>query len=102
MEGMMKKYTRKIHIQRLRKMIEKPKPCQLCPAGYKYNPGWRLRSMWTDSGLFEVCNICRDFIKYRPIRHTCPCIGLGKEEAMRRTIEALEAESVTKSHRKEG
>ena len=85
-----KLYTREIHIDRLRKMLKRKKPCSCCPRGYRYtmyNDG-----PWDNSG--EACDICLDFIGLGEFKGnvTCPCYELGEEEALKRTYLALEKE----------
>jgi hypothetical protein len=79
----MRKYTEKIHAQRVEKIMNKKDPCDLCPAG-KYYEGHRIAEMW-DNGL-EACQICKTFVGSKPY---CPCGKFGREEAIRRTRIAL-------------
>jgi hypothetical protein len=86
-------------------MLEKPYPCNCCPAGKRFNHNLSgLGKMWelneTDwYGWIEICQVCRKFIglksDYTYIKNLilyCPCNVLGKEKALRRTYEALENE----------
>ncbi len=84
-----KVYTREIHIERLRKMLNRKKPCSCCPKGYRYtmfNSG-----PWDNSD--EACKICKEFVGI-PSGHktTCPCYELGMDEAIEVTLAALEKE----------
>ena len=88
------KYTQEIHIKQLRKMLKLPEPCELCPAKIGNH---RIFLGWRDLHYLKICSICRKFIglksssKYmESLNKKCPCNVLGKEEALRRTIEALE------------
>lgn len=96
---MKRKYTTRIHVQRVKRVLEKPDPCNLCPASRRYQPGHNAKEMWFDSfgcegTVFPVdndpCIICRKFLGLggRPWR--CPCKQLGKEEAIRRAHLAVE------------
>ena len=94
----MRKYTVKIHRQRLLRMLKKKEPCLYCPASRHYAMGvGTLSGMWTNFGNYpwlknNICGICRSFIglKSEPsgIR-VCPCHVLGKKRALKRTYEAL-------------
>ena len=93
----MKKYTRKIHIKRLRGMLKRKEPCLCCPVGRRYSPFWDGMNMW--ASLNVACGICRVFIGLigddwilGNARSRCPCLVLGEEEALKRTIIALDKE----------
>lgn len=92
------KYTRKIHLERLKKMMELDEPCCWCPAhiGFRYGDDHYYP---TSS---DPCRVCAETVGIElgegPERITdsmwqgskCPCFVLGKEEALRRTLEVLE------------
>ena len=89
------KYTKEIHEQRLRKMLDKKEPCNCCPAGRGYQPDtferWGVDVWYGDDG-YAVCSICRTFIGLKPRPSgvkRCPCLVLGKKRALMRTYEAL-------------
>ena len=83
----MRKYTRKIHIQRLREMLKKEELCKCCPATEDFRGSGISGDLW--SSEVHPCAICREFVG---LPSPCPCFALGKEGAIRKTIEALEAE----------
>ena len=88
----MKKYTEAIHRERLKKMLKKKNPCGLCPGAprfkcgkgvlreYVFNPNHRDN---------QICKVCKDFVGMKEKR-SCPCLMLGEEEAIKRTVIALE------------
>ncbi len=93
---MKKKYTRKMHIHRISLMMKRKEPCKGCPAsrgfkGLDYN-----FDMWKGRGGiikgWQWCKICWDFIGMSSDKAMCPCTYLGKEEALKRTLIALEKE----------
>ena len=52
----MKKYTKEIHEQRLRKMLNKKNPCNKCPASayYNYSYSCTTRSLYSEGvGLWS-------------------------------------------------
>ena len=97
---MKKKYTREIHIKRLRGMMKRKKPCNCCPAAPYYgtragNPHWsdlwrRTPERWGDN---NICRICSGFVGIAG--RGCPCHIYGEEEALKRTIIALEKEETS-------
>ena len=82
----MKTYTIADHVGNLKKMLEMEFPCGHCPG------------IWHGLSNYKTiklgCDICRSFIgindknTYPTIN--CPCNVLGKEEALKRTLIALE------------
>ena len=95
----MRKYSIKIHRERLTKMLEKGNVCARCPAARHYDGGnscsemWRI---WTTLGRLSgtyPCKVCMNFVglKYKEGKG-CPCTILGEEEALKRTIKALRKE----------
>ena len=91
------KYTQEVHIKQLRKLLEKPEPCELCPAKIGNPKIIRMFLGCRNLEYLKICSICRKFVglksssKYiESLNKKCPCHVLGKEEALRRTIEALE------------
>jgi len=107
----MKKYTEKIHAQRLLKMLEKDDPCACCPAAKNFYVPTILEgiswlnnadpdTMWSNATreyhydthtitYGEVCEICKHFVGCG--ENGCPCIVFGEQEAIKRTWIALEA-----------
>ncbi len=85
-----RKYTRKIHIERLRKMLEKKDACDLCPGAMYYGAGMHIGMDWSNNN--NVCGICNDLVFLDDEERGCPCRVLGKEEALKRTYLALEKE----------
>jgi len=88
----MRKYTEKIHAERLIKMMERPNPCICCPAAPYYNGSKSVDELWANQ---EPCSICCEFLKYdwwwySPFSAICPCSHLGKETAIKRTWITLE------------
>ena len=84
---MKKRYTEAVHAQRVKKVIEKKRPCDHCPAQPRYVL-LRVFDAWEESQSF-VCKICKNFIGLEPSIF-CPCGELGPKEAVRRTWLALE------------
>ena len=83
---MVRNYTVRRHIRRLEAMIEEPNLCKLCPASMMFNSKEHFDFPWSN----DPCKVCLTFInlKYK-LLHTCPCMQLGKEEAVRRTLKAI-------------
>lgn len=91
----MKKYTEKIHAERLLKILEKKNPCGCCPASRGYATSVTAGDMWN-----EGPKVCVEFVglKYKNINwfdfmngiRNCPCYKLGKSEAIKRTYISLE------------
>lgn len=109
------KYTKKLHAHRLKMMlnrIERDPECQLdtlCPADYFDHNDKLMR--WDEESKKYVfnelkyendkCAVCREFIGSHEERKlfpgsnfkvtvTCPCHVLGCEEAIKRSVKALE------------
>ena len=76
-------YTIAVHIKLLKKMLKKD-VCALCPAGKRFRPFTVLYDRWSSS----PCRICQEFVGIPGIG--CPCCILGEEEAIRRTLLAIE------------
>lgn len=92
---MSKEYTLDFHVKRLEKMLNRENTCDCCPARQNLNPNRVplqmavLNSLWGVNHIdHEVCNMCRNFIDL-DATGGCPCIILGKEEALKRTDKAL-------------
>ncbi len=100
-----KEYTEKIHAERVKKMLKKKGSCGRCPAGRNYSfkieaiKGYWIQSQevrfsWDGRARFpEICKICTNFIGLKPMSRggeCCPCLRLGKRNAIERTIFALE------------
>ena len=90
----MRKYTRKIHIQRLRQMLGRDKPCKHCPPSQNFKANALACDLWCSS-MIDCCTICREFVglaalcKWREVANRCPCHVLGNDEAIKKTVEAL-------------
>ena len=76
------KYTEKIHAKRLLGMLKKKDPCTCCPGASHYD--WNVAAV-SDT----ACKVCQSFIGVR-VTVTCPCLKLGRKEALKRTWIALE------------
>uniref|UniRef100_A0A6M3IPF8 Uncharacterized protein n=1 Tax=viral metagenome TaxID=1070528 RepID=A0A6M3IPF8_9ZZZZ len=84
------KYTERIHVQRLIKMLNKKDPCNCCPAAYYY-AGHNLPYIMWDIDKQNPCVVCTKFVEiYETIGAYCPCNVLGKERAIKRTWEMIE------------
>jgi len=81
---MVRNYTLKRHIKRVRKMLKQKKPCNLCPAMLCFNTKRVRNTPWSNN----PCIVCTSFINLHTL--SCPCYELGKEEAIKRTLIALE------------
>jgi hypothetical protein len=76
---MARKYTEKVHAQRLIKVLESGDTCRKCPASPEYSQGP------------DGCEICLNFILPDCIDiPSCPCYSLGPQEAVKRSWIALE------------
>ena len=85
---MKRKYTEKIHAERLIRILERKNTCDWCPAkahsvvdAYSCNP----LAIWVRDT--DPCTVCLDFVD---AFYHCPCTSLGEEEAIKRTWIALE------------
>ena len=88
----MVKYSVEQHVKNLKKMLKEENPCNLCPSNLDMlNPHYEA----------VICKVCHDFIGLRvfpssKINHAdcrvfpCPCVRLGEEEAIKRTLIAIE------------
>ena len=88
---MKRKYTEKIHAQRLLKMLNKKDPCGWCPAHGRFGQFYIAGSpseMWEIDDGPDPCRVCRRFVSR--LRSGCPCNYFGKKEAIKRTWLALE------------
>ncbi len=87
---MKRKYTEKIHAERLIKMMEMKNPCTRCPAAERFDGNSSPIAMWRlDSLLFSLndsCIVCYTFVE----TNGCPCTHLGQKEAIKRSRIALE------------
>ena len=77
-------YTEKIHAKRLLGMLNKEDPCSCCPAGKGYNFEAFIGDEYRNE---SKCTICRGFVG---VSYGCPCLCLGKDEAIKCTWIALE------------
>ena len=85
-------YTKKMHAYRLSLMLDKPGPCNLCPA-HPIDQWKNWSHITTLMQSDDVCNICRNFIgipKFNLHRHRnlCPCYVRG-EKAISDSYKAL-------------
>ncbi|MBU2346554.1 MAG: hypothetical protein KJ888_20380 [Gammaproteobacteria bacterium] len=87
------KYTLKLHKYRLRIMLKKPRPqiSSLCPAMKGFEvfsfSGWIGDLPGSSGEPSGPCKICQEFIGIKGI---CPCVQLGTELAIERTLELLD------------
>ena len=81
-----RKYTEAVHARRVRKVIEKKRPRNHCPAQPRYVL-LRVFDAWEESQSV-ICGICKDFIGLESSIF-CPCGELGEKEAVKRTRQAL-------------
>ena len=82
-----KLYTLNEHCQRILKMFERSKPCDCCPASSDFADYNKDFADWEGN----QCVVCREFVDVdRPGAWSCPCIILGKDEAIKRTWINLE------------
>jgi len=88
-------YNKNFHAKRVLKMMEREDVCSCCPAMVRFGkagkkikkvPLANAKDKWNELS-FGVCSICQSFVG---LRSGCPCITLGKEEAIKRTWLALE------------
>lgn len=89
------RYTLEYHKKRLKKMLEKENVCTCCPAQKFYMVGSDfLHFVKRDTlGNLDCCTVCQDFVDATD----CPCQVFGKEEAIKRSFNALK-----KSYAKKG
>jgi len=91
-------YNPDIHAKRLIRMFESSECCG-CPVTRKFKPRNRpiplARNPEAEGVMAKVCRLCKTFIKV-PITDSCPCLALGKEEAVKRTWIALEEKGYLK------
>lgn len=75
-------YTQIMHLKRLTKMMEEDEPCRVCPAAAAFGD-------WNFVGLPRACKVCAETVgidlSTRKGQNKCPCLVLGKEEALKRT-----------------
>jgi len=82
---MKRKYTTKIHIERLKKMFKLKEPCRHCPAQRRFTMKEPFE-MWAYNPY--PCDICQEFVHIPSF--DCPCDFLGIEEAIEQTLLAIE------------
>ncbi len=98
----MKKYTEKIHAERLLKMLNRKNPCGHCPAAKRYNSNDGPEALWSLS--VDPCKICSDFLGLESLEDpdlwtensNCPCNRLDPEEAIALTRKALKKKGYLK------
>lgn len=92
----MKTYTIAIHVERLKKMLTKKDPFNLCPVCKYYNWG----RGWKHGFGLHGCDICTDFIGIgqKVVGIRCPCHRLGESEAIKRTFRAIEKYETEGNH----
>ena len=73
-----RRYTMKIHIERVKELLKKDTPCKGCPAGQNFGLGQASReAAWINI----PCGVCAKFAGYRQVGQNnfwCPCLKLGK------------------------
>jgi len=84
----MKKYTEKIHAERLIKILEKKDTCNRCPAASRFDGGKEPKDLWSENS--NPCKICCNFINLTEKNKACPCDEFGSKGAARLTWIALE------------
>ena len=84
---MVRNYTVRRHIKRLKIILDRHNLCKFCPASLKFNSEKNADIPWTNL----PCKICVTFIgiKFKAF-HGCPCHQLGQEETVKRTLKAIE------------
>ena len=95
---MKRKYSEKIHAERLLKVLEKKYTCDKCPASRYHNSAKSPVEVWDDDkGLGKhPCMICNDFVgigigEKRERVKKCPCFYFETEsEAFKVSWLALE------------
>lgn len=91
---MKREYTEKLHASRLIAMLKKPEPCLYCPAPYGYRQKSGRFILSDKDYVFNQpphCGVCQKFVGVHALNSDdCPCIVLGREEAIRRTWQVLE------------
>lgn len=94
---MKKEYTVAIHVRRVKQVLKRKNPCNLCPAAKKYDERRPPQAMW--SAKVDTCIICTAFLGlpiYNADDQKCPCKQLGEEEALKQAhlaVEKWEAEN---------
>lgn len=86
---MVRNYTVRRHIRRLKIILKRPHLCKECPAMLEHN-FYEFRYIpWTNN----PCRVCYTFIglkaKYTYRGMNCPCNQVGQEEATRLTYKAI-------------
>ena len=77
-------YTVDCHASQLIKVLEHVRSCSCCPASSSIQFIINYKN-WVN----DQCKVCGDFIKFDTSKG-CPCIKLGKKEAIKRSWIALE------------
>lgn len=92
-------YTVEKHVKSLVALLAKDEPCNCCPSAMDLRMDRCPTEMW-DCEADYPCRICREFIglewdddvgRWSIGLAGCPCNALGRDEAIRRTFEALRA-----------
>jgi hypothetical protein len=92
--------TKKNYPERLRKILNEPKPCIMCAASTQVGSIFRWQEYCeTDHPVRDICHaICRDFVQLKKPRTTtptpiptpgCPCMAIGKKRAITRAKKYL-------------
>jgi hypothetical protein len=92
-------YTVEKHVKSLVALLAKDEPCNCCPCARDLRMELCPTEMWDWEADFP-CRICREFVglewsetagRFFGKLAGCPCNALGRDEAIRRTFEALKA-----------
>ena len=83
-------YTEEIHIKGLLLLLKLKDPCLFCPG--------KLAGIAFTSNEEQMirCKICMSFVGMKRREVGCPCIILGKETAIKRTVKGLEKKRTPK------
>ena len=88
-----KNYTKRVHAERLIKVLEKVDTCNKCPGAHRFHQDNSANDMWThtEDSIWSrpACAICKSFVGMHKY-NDCPCIELGHNEAVKRSWLALE------------
>lgn len=84
-------YTEDVHAERLHAILNKifyqgETGHEMCPAASEFSPYTDPTDMWDKE--CDPCDVCKSFIGISMDGH-CPCLVMGTERALERTIEHL-------------